>query len=268
MKGFPRASSLFSVFLLAAALCGCAERGGDAALAETEEPAFRRAAQLARSGRANQALESYLKLIQKRHGEAPESHLEAGRLYLNHIEDPVSAIYHFRRYKALLDAGVGVEDVERRAALADELVKTAMKQFASGFEAQIFRDPLERIDLMDTIKRLAEDNERLKRELVQAKRSARSAAASAEAQSDVPSGEQAARRPPERRSEPSSPTSSRPGESGESQRTYIVQPGDTLYRISQRVYGTGSRWLEILEANRASLPDPQQLRVGDTLVIP
>lgn len=52
------------------------------------------------------------------------------------------------------------------------------------------------------------------------------------------------------------------------QRSYIVQQGDTLSRISQRMYGTPGRWEEIFMANRGILATPHSLRVGQTLVIP
>ncbi len=53
-------------------------------------------------------------------------------------------------------------------------------------------------------------------------------------------------------------------------RTYAVKKGDTLYDIALRVYGDGSRWKEILAANRTvhGLQDPQDVRPGMMLVVP
>lgn len=51
-------------------------------------------------------------------------------------------------------------------------------------------------------------------------------------------------------------------------RLHTVQAGDTLSRIAQRYYGESSRWLEIVEANRGVLANPNQLTVGTTLKIP
>jgi nucleoid-associated protein YgaU len=50
--------------------------------------------------------------------------------------------------------------------------------------------------------------------------------------------------------------------------TYSVAAGDTLSRIAGKVYSDPSRWEEIFNANRATLPSPQSLKVGQTLVIP
>jgi nucleoid-associated protein YgaU/peptidoglycan/xylan/chitin deacetylase (PgdA/CDA1 family) len=50
--------------------------------------------------------------------------------------------------------------------------------------------------------------------------------------------------------------------------TYTVQPGDTLWLISVKVYGTGSLWRVIFEANQDILSDPGRIRPGQVLKIP
>lgn len=51
-------------------------------------------------------------------------------------------------------------------------------------------------------------------------------------------------------------------------RTYIVQPGDTLGKISVRFYGTSRRYMDIYNANRDILSSPSSLQVGQQLRIP
>ncbi|NNE65212.1 MAG: LysM peptidoglycan-binding domain-containing protein [Pyrinomonadaceae bacterium] len=51
-------------------------------------------------------------------------------------------------------------------------------------------------------------------------------------------------------------------------RTYVVQPGDTLGRISFKFYGTTSRYMDIYNANRDKLSSPSSIKVGQELVIP
>lgn len=51
-------------------------------------------------------------------------------------------------------------------------------------------------------------------------------------------------------------------------RIYIVQPGDTLGRISQRFYGTTRRYMDIYNANRDTLSSPSRVEVGQELRIP
>lgn len=49
---------------------------------------------------------------------------------------------------------------------------------------------------------------------------------------------------------------------------YEVRTGDTLSDISLAVFGTATRWKEILEANRDKLQKPESLQVGMKLKIP
>lgn len=50
--------------------------------------------------------------------------------------------------------------------------------------------------------------------------------------------------------------------------TYTVEPGDTLSKISQKLYGDASRYMEIYYANRDKIEDPNKLDVGWELSIP
>jgi nucleoid-associated protein YgaU len=51
-------------------------------------------------------------------------------------------------------------------------------------------------------------------------------------------------------------------------RTYAVQPGDSVYRIAERVYGDPEQWKKIRDANKDRLGPSNQLRAGQILVIP
>lgn len=53
-----------------------------------------------------------------------------------------------------------------------------------------------------------------------------------------------------------------------SQENYIVKAGDSLSLISQTVYGDGTLWVDIYEANQAVIENPNVLIVGTELVIP
>jgi len=57
-------------------------------------------------------------------------------------------------------------------------------------------------------------------------------------------------------------------EGGDEPRTYTVQSGDTLWKISQEMYGDGSKYMKIFEANTDLLKDPDHIFPGQKLVIP
>jgi nucleoid-associated protein YgaU len=50
--------------------------------------------------------------------------------------------------------------------------------------------------------------------------------------------------------------------------SYTVQKGDSLFIIAKRVYGKGSLWTKIYEANRAKINNPDRVREGTVLTIP
>ncbi len=49
---------------------------------------------------------------------------------------------------------------------------------------------------------------------------------------------------------------------------YRIQPGDRLWTIASRAYGSGKLWTLIYEANRVSIVDPERIRVGQVINIP
>lgn len=256
---------LFPV-LVAFYLAGCSERDSVDAVPELEDPIYRRAKDLLDRGMENEALENYLKLIQKRNGIAPESHLDAGNIYLNHLKDPISATYYFKRYKAFLARSQSPE-ARKKMGLVDDLIKTAAKEFAATFDAKVYQDPLERLKLLDTIEQLRSENMTLKRQLESAREGlseARALRSEPEAVAGARPGidrlEAAPVAPAPQAREASVPTASR--------RTHVIQSGDTLYKISIRYYGTGARWRELLDANRSVLEENKPLKLGMEIVIP
>jgi len=51
-------------------------------------------------------------------------------------------------------------------------------------------------------------------------------------------------------------------------KTYTIQKGDTLSKISQKFYGTTKKWKSIYEANRDRINNINNLKVGTQIVIP
>lgn len=51
-------------------------------------------------------------------------------------------------------------------------------------------------------------------------------------------------------------------------RTYTVQSGDSLFRVSEKFYGDSTHWKKIRDANRTTIDPDGRIRVGQVLVIP
>lgn len=217
-------------------IAGC---GGDDAseVREVEERAYRRGQRLMQLNRPAEALDQFMAVIEERK-EAPESHLEAGIIYLNHLEDPVAAIYHLRVFLELKP------DAEQSPQVR-QMIETARKDFARSLPANPFGEPLDRVDLLDQLNDLQRENEVLR---------ARLAAAQARVNESI--------------SVPPSANRDETTTAAIGPTRYTVKPGDTLSRISREVYGEERRWQDIFNANRDVLENPADLTIGQELRIP
>ncbi len=56
--------------------------------------------------------------------------------------------------------------------------------------------------------------------------------------------------------------------SDENPRTYVVQPGDSLFRVSEKFYGDATQWKKIREANRTRIDPDGRIRAGQIIVVP
>lgn len=267
-------------------LGGCAESERLTYASELDEPNYREGQSLLKAGRRQEALTAFLKVIDKRREDAPESHLEAGLLYAQHINDPLSAIYHFRKYLA-------IRPNSPQAPLVRQRIDAAIREFARTIPARPLEDQAQRVDLIATLDRLKQENESLKQQLadVRAARgnlpvsidAAPAPAASGPAVAPAePAGSVAfsldpvptvrtrpapTRAPapvvtPPRKTEPA------PAPAPAVARTHTVRPGDTLSKLAQQYYNNRARWRDIYAANRGVMKNEGDLKVGMQLKIP
>jgi tetratricopeptide (TPR) repeat protein len=148
--------------VLALGLAGCSDNDHLNSASELDEPGYREGEALLKTGRKQEALTAFLKVISKRGDDAPESHLELGLLYLQHINDPLAAIYHFKKYLAL-------RPNSPQAPLVKQRIDAAIREFARTIPAQPLEGQPQRVDLMAALDRLKQENEALKQQLVDAK---------------------------------------------------------------------------------------------------
>ena len=270
-------------------LGGCTDSDRVKTAAEVDEPAYREGQSLLKTGRRQEALSAFLKVIDKRGNDAPESHLEIGLLYAQHINDPLSAIYHFKKYLAL-------RPNSPQAPLVRQRIDAATREFARTLPAQPLENQLQRVDLVAALDKLKQENEALKQELADVK-AGRNAVAVPGSDTGPAATEAAATSginfnvetiptvrtrpvPPPTRTPAPAPTrattatQSPPAPAANTtqpaagNRRHTVQPGDTLFKIAQQYYGNRSRWRDIYAANRGVMKSETDLKVGMQLRIP
>ena len=162
-----------------------------------------------------------------------EIHYKLALLYDDKLNDPVSALHHFRRCLALSPNGAHVNDVKNSIKRDEVTVLTTL----SG----------DSVVTRSEAARLRNENLNLRRELEGRTGTLRSA--------------------PDK-SQASAASSKKNASKKGGSRTYIVQSGDTLASISRKFYKSSARWERILNANKKGIDDPKRLSVGQTLVIP
>jgi len=266
---------------------------------EADEPNFRQGQQLEKQGRNTEALASFLKVIAKRGDSAPESHLEAGVLYLRQIKDPIAAIYHFRKYLEL-------QPNSKQAVYVKGQIDAAKREFARTLPAAPSENQAG-LDLLDKVDRLQRENDDLRAELSalhggnplpstrtrgpinldepnpvrtpspeirrpfinplppsapEADESTPITRAPETSEPDNQAVTIQAAPPTPTRSAPTKPTAP------SAVRKHTVAKGDTLFSLAQKYYGDRSRWRDIYAANRDVLPSESALRIGLELKIP
>lgn len=266
------------LWLLLLLAVGC-DRGDRLALGtESNDPYYRQGDQLKRQGRYQEALGAYLKVIEKRRDDAPESHLEAGLIYQQYLKDPIYAIFHFRKYLELAPNS-------RQADLVRQRVDAAMRDFARSLPAQPLESQATRLDLMGRIDELQKENLQLKEDIARLHQGGAIPGGSSDPAA-LPAAEAAPSRPVKRSplfnpppagahgavvaaapaaQQPATPPPKPLPTVG---RRHVVSQGETLYKIAQLYYGSGSKWPQILEANRDVLKNENAVRAGMELKIP
>jgi len=161
-----------------------------------------------------------------------EIHYKLSLLYDDKLNDPVSALHHFKRYLALSPNGPHANEVKNSMKHDEIAALTAL----SG----------DSVLTRSEAARLRNENLNLRKELEVRAASSRIG--------------------PEK--SPGTKAGSKKIASKNADRTYVVQSGDTLFSISRKFYKSPKRWKEILNANEKNISDPKKLTVGETLVIP
>jgi tetratricopeptide (TPR) repeat protein len=162
-----------------------------------------------------------------------EVHYKLALLYDDKLNDPVSALHHFRRYLALSPNGSHANDAKNSIQRDELAALTSLSGDSVVTRAEAAR--------------LRNENLALHRQLDARTGTSQSTPGKTQTREAA---------------------SAKSGASKSGPRTYVVREGDTLASISRKFYKSSQRWHQILEANKGSIHNPKKLTVGQTLVIP
>jgi tetratricopeptide (TPR) repeat protein len=239
--------------------CGC-ERSGPITNAEAEREAnYQRAKKLYEQRDFQAAAEFYKKALSV-HPEFANAHMELGLLYDDKLGDPISAIYHYRRYLEL-------RPDSEKGQLVEDFIERAKLSLAAKLPQSPIVDPGELTRLQSEKAALLQENAALRTKVGELEKVANTAAAARPAMVDsavMPVSVLPTPAPTTIMADVPATTFAEPARA----RVYIVQKGDTLYSLALRYYGTRAAWDKIYQANRSGLPSKDQLKVGQQLVIP
>jgi LysM repeat protein len=227
-------------FLLLSASCSRLAKS-----AEDRDPNVKRARDRAAVGDYTGAVESYEVALMKRPKSA-RIHWEVATIYDQWLTNDLRAIYHYERYLEL-------DPNAKRREYVEQLIGAAKLSYA--------------VSLPDRFSDAVRENERLRKEIDSLRQLlTESRDELARMTSPVPGPSSATASPAPSAAVVGAPKPAAPKVA--TMESYIVQPGDTLSRIAAKFYNDPNKWDVILEANRSVLKKPENIKVGQTLVIP
>lgn len=145
------AAAFAVLYILAAGGC---DFGKSEVVKETSETHFVRGQDELRRGNVKEAMSAFLKVVEKRK-DAPESHFELGRIYLDNMNDPIQAIYHFRKFLEL-------KPNSQVSPMVRQMIETAQKKFAASLPESPFENNVRRLELEELLQKVQKENLELK----------------------------------------------------------------------------------------------------------
>ncbi len=232
MARYPNAVILLSLLVLTS---GCWKRSvADLDERERNDPAMKAAWAASEAGDLPGAEKQYEALIRGNPDNA-RAHLDLAMVLMTAGEKPIKAIYHFMRYQEL-----------RPDSEKDELIGRNIRQLTIMMGNKVSRSRIGQLEQQIALLQAEAENLR------------RGGGAYAPSTPSILTPTPAGSAPPSVRGPfvPMGP------------RLYTVQPGDSLSRIAQLMYGDGERAEKIYAANQGKLKSRNSLYAGQVLVIP
>lgn len=260
-------------------LAGCNDYVGK----EKSHPLFIKASKEKSAGAYREAARCYEEFLLI----CPKSsltHHELGNLYSDYLNDPLKGVYHYRKWMEMNpNDQTNFEAVRVLADTAQKnLYKNLQDEYKDSAEARQAAEEMQKLrdqltQLQTSLKQSEEQNQKMK-ETLQAiktereKINAQTIAQNRKNMAAPASGKATEKAAPANTAAASkNPAAAPAGSSGQASaagKTYTVQPGDNLSKISRKCYGSTKYYRLIAEANSGKVGSRMQVRAGQVLVIP
>ena len=271
---------------------------GDYVGKEKTHPLFIKAGTAKNAGNYQEAaryLEEFLTICPK----SAETHFRLASLYGDNLDEPLKAVYHYRKYLELApNDTTNADDINGFTELAKKRLYEKLKEEYKDNSANVaLNEDLEKTKerlnkYVEYSKALENQNQLMKQRLreIAEQRRAGTNRAQAPAAAPAPQRTVSSTAAPAAGQSASSASSSRTPaantagtvsgtaaagaavsqnpSSGGKLGTYTVKSGDTLIGISRKIYGSPRYYKLIADANKGVIPANMQLRVGQVIKIP
>ena len=204
----------------------------------TSNPFFIKAQNSYNDGNYNQASEFYQKYLTL-YPESPKAHYNIAIIFLEH-ENYILAIFHFKQFLELQPNSPDKEIIKKWIQASQESLYKELEKEYSDTETIPQPNYTKNVKLKKEIDKLKKKNEKMRDFIIKHNKTI---------------------------------TVDKNGKTEKannfnSTRNYEVQQGDSLYKISKKVYNSSKYHDLIWEANKDKLKSPSSLRPGDILTIP
>ena len=266
---------LFAFFMLF--VSGCNENKN-----ESSNPKFVRAKKLNERERYAEAVEAFNEylLINPR---SVKTHMYLADLYYDHMDQPLNAIYHYRRVLILDPQSEDKEVIGKYLQNAEiKYYKSLESRYAAEGDIGMVKKELELTkekvakyhkaakkyySISKTLnKKLKVVELRLKKKEIELSK-AKSLKVQNMARTQ-PIKTQIVKSLKTKTPSPKTVVETSSSKNHSVPTSYVIQPGDSLTLISKKVYGTTKYFKKIFQANLNVIPTTSQLKVGQRIVIP
>ena len=211
--------------------------------------------------------------------KSPLAHFELASVYADNLDEPFRAMYHYEKFLELAPNSPDAADIKKfsaacRKRIFDKLSKDYQSVDAAKALAEVERYRKKLDEYIEYSNKLRAQNEKMKA-MIRSGRVTREVSVRPLRTTETVTPEEnpevtdntAASVAVKPAAKPENPPAAAAASTG-AVREYTVVSGDSLSKISRKMYGTTKHWRKIQEANPGKVGAQGQVRVGVTLKIP